>query len=139
MLLTFPNPRTIINPLHGWSLGQEQPLYVLDSLPYGDDMADTLPTDISPGDWIHSAPMQQLLAKGDAAPPLDDGPSSKTLLRTSKPVAATEGAKDMGSLGKSVSKRSWFKTLIPKSSFPVQGPQHDTQVKSNQIKSMLSA
>lgn len=65
-------------------------MIVLDSLPFGGDMDDTLPTDINPGDWIHTAPMQELLAKGDAA----TAPSSKAPLRTAKPLAAEEDAKD---------------------------------------------
>jgi len=45
-----------------------EPVLVLDSLPYGMDMDETLQPEVSPSEWIHTAPIQDLLARGDPSP-----------------------------------------------------------------------
>jgi len=47
--------------------GQNEAIYVMESLPFGEDTAETLHPDIPPELWIHSAPQLGVPAPQDAA------------------------------------------------------------------------
>ena len=70
-------------------------MFVPDSMPFGGDYDETLPSDIPCEDWIHSAPMQALLNRCDVS----EAASSSGSLQPAEPLPVAEGVKDMGSLG----------------------------------------
>lgn len=72
---------------------------VTDSLPFGGDMDETLQLEIDSEQWLHTAPMQELLAKGDqtlasAAAPSSEAPASAAAAAPENP---TSKAEDSGS------------------------------------------
>ena len=66
---------------------------ILDSLPFGGDMDETLQPDVSPSEWIHTAPIQELLSRGESAEAATSPP--KPEVASKAPPATTVRAEEV--------------------------------------------
>ena len=76
---------------------------ILDSLPYGMDMDETLQPEVSPSEWVHSAPIQDLLARGEQAgqpdPVEPPKPAADAEAKGPSQPATEVAAEDSGGVG----------------------------------------
>lgn len=76
---------------------------ITDSLPYGGDMDETLqPQDHTPDDWLHTAPMQKLLASEGESLPARPVATPMLADESKLPVPAPLAEENMGMKSKSL-------------------------------------
>ena len=78
-------------------------ILITDSLPYGGDMDETLqPPDHTPDDWLHTAPMQKLLASEGESLPARPVATPMLADEAKLPVPAPLAEENMGMKSKSL-------------------------------------